>query len=118
MKYGRVDVTGPTECPEEGRLPGKRIMNTNCGTLPLKLVPTLIILSKKNLCPSSTPKEIKSVNLSWLALILFHKSTRGLHASSKIHLPLPLHTLHQEQVLKTMFLLIESAIAIYPTGLG
>jgi hypothetical protein len=23
MKYGRVDVTGPEQCPEEGRLPGK-----------------------------------------------------------------------------------------------
>lgn len=23
MKYGRVDVSGPTDCPEEGRLPGK-----------------------------------------------------------------------------------------------
>ncbi|MBA0838706.1 hypothetical protein Goarm_004503, partial [Gossypium armourianum] len=23
MKYGRVDVSGPSECPEEGRLPGK-----------------------------------------------------------------------------------------------
>ncbi|MBA0597365.1 hypothetical protein Gorai_007172, partial [Gossypium raimondii] len=23
MKYGRVDVSGPNECPEEGRLPGK-----------------------------------------------------------------------------------------------
>ncbi|MBA0720929.1 hypothetical protein Golax_008524, partial [Gossypium laxum] len=22
MKYGRVDVSGPNECPEEGRLPG------------------------------------------------------------------------------------------------
>jgi hypothetical protein len=71
MKYGRVDVTGPAECPEEGRLPGKRIINTNRGTLPLKLVPTPIILSKMNLRPSSTPKEIKAENLSWPALILF-----------------------------------------------
>ena len=23
MKYGRVDVSVPDECPEEGRLPGK-----------------------------------------------------------------------------------------------
>lgn len=23
MKYGRVDVSGPEQCPEEGRLPGK-----------------------------------------------------------------------------------------------
>ena len=23
MKYGRVDVTAPEQCPEEGRLPGK-----------------------------------------------------------------------------------------------
>ena len=22
MKYGRVDVSGPDQCPEEGRLPG------------------------------------------------------------------------------------------------
>lgn len=22
MKYGRVDVAGPEQCPEEGRLPG------------------------------------------------------------------------------------------------
>jgi len=22
MKYGRVDVSAPEECPEEGRLPG------------------------------------------------------------------------------------------------
>ena len=25
MKYGRVDVTGPEQCPEEGRLPGKKL---------------------------------------------------------------------------------------------
>lgn len=23
MRYGRVDVSGPEECPEEGRLPGE-----------------------------------------------------------------------------------------------
>lgn len=23
MKYGRVDASGPEDCPEEGRLPGK-----------------------------------------------------------------------------------------------
>ena len=23
MKYGRVDASGPEQCPEEGRLPGK-----------------------------------------------------------------------------------------------
>lgn len=26
MKYGRVDVSAPNECPEEGRLPGKRLI--------------------------------------------------------------------------------------------
>lgn len=26
MKYGRVDVSGPDECPEEGRLPGERFL--------------------------------------------------------------------------------------------
>jgi hypothetical protein len=24
MKYGRVDVTGPEQCPPEGKLPGKK----------------------------------------------------------------------------------------------
>lgn len=26
MKYGRIDVSGPDECPEEGRLPGERFL--------------------------------------------------------------------------------------------
>lgn len=26
MKYGRVDVSAPEECPEEGRLPGERFL--------------------------------------------------------------------------------------------
>jgi len=31
MKYGRVDVSGPEQCPEEGRLPGNN--HTFCGSL-------------------------------------------------------------------------------------
>jgi len=31
MKYGRVDVSGPEQCPEEGRLPGNN--HTSCGSL-------------------------------------------------------------------------------------
>ena len=31
MKYGRVDVSGPEQCPEEGRLPGNN--HISCGSL-------------------------------------------------------------------------------------
>jgi len=34
MKYGRVDASGPEDCPEEGRLPGKA---SHLSALPLVL---------------------------------------------------------------------------------
>lgn len=30
MKYGRVDASGPEDCPEEGRLPGKWHLRLLC----------------------------------------------------------------------------------------
>lgn len=28
MRYGRIDVSGPEQCPEEGRLPGRLTMHS------------------------------------------------------------------------------------------
>lgn len=42
MKYGRVDVSGPEQCPEEGRLPGKYTFDVyRFGLVYFTMAPTL-----------------------------------------------------------------------------